>query len=728
MMQGTMAACMGLAILGYGALGGTENVSSLVLVWPVVLAMGIAMGIMLTVGAMVIVWYQMTCSQQEGESTTRAEGHDMLAEKEGVGSIGERGHVCYQGPLLPHPVAVHGCFQGIVYTVVESAWNIGECVLDWPPCSADFKVWTAEIQQGTLVLHPMKDSSKTRSASRTDGEPLGIPLSGCTIDIVRDGLQGRSDFLRRAPLLIQHRNHAIMDGERGFYMFANSPASKVCWVTALRYWSAVPRQGYDAGQYREVEEMYSKFCRKMKDSLPLTEYISSQTGVTQRCTNRDVQRSLRWSWKRLGQSQLRTVDEQNISRQEDAQDTFRRIESLIDREWMGSPEKTKTGDRGEQDHQKDSGVDETSTSSHWKQDLPGVCSPDHFLNDLLLRFCFDFVRNSSFSDPIASRIQTQLDRIHTPEYVRSLKVIQVDAGNTCPSISNLTSLPSPVSDYQMPQIAFDMKYEGTFSIVIEVRVDIRDSRSWGTLDKAIDMIEGKPPANPLNEGTEEIDLLRSVSGIHTSDTMHEGEGQASSTRSNLEYLRQGAAQRLRKLADSTASRLASLPLRIKLTFSNLQGPMCAWVLPPPSDRLFWSFLIPPKLSITATPEFGERVFKYAYHASRASAWIEARMKLAFRKNLVFPSGGDIRVPGLLSVETPMTCVDQRQAQSHESSHRTSSAEDEDERFDDDTNKVECRLEDTRGAHTAEQPIDEQQAKPSGSLPRPFFELRFRKHT
>ena len=80
--------------------------------------------------------------------------------------------------------------------------------------------------------------------------------------------------------------------------------------------------------------------------------------------------------------------------------------------------------------------------------------------------------------------------------------------------------------------------------------------------------------------------------------------------------------------------------------------MCAWVPPPPGNRIFWSFLTAPKLKIEAKPRIGGRFLKYAYHASRASAWIEARMKLAFTKNMVFPSGGDFIIPPFLGIDDP----------------------------------------------------------------------------
>jgi len=569
-----------------------------------------------------------------------------------------------QGPSLPHAVTIHGCFHGLVYTVVESAWNARECVLDWPPSLKIFKSWNAQIDQGTLVLKPLDDSK---------GETLGIPLAQCRIDIVRDGLKGRSDFLRRSPLLISHDHHAIMDGERGFYLFANSPASKMCWVSALRFWSAD-----DASEHRYVQEQYREYCREMTSS--------SDTRL-----RRDMTPQGRRSWRNLGMRSFRALG------REENETKLKSLESLIDREWMGSPEKKekctsrslpeKTNDQEASQRNRE----ESRPSTPWQRDLPSLCNPEMFFNDLLLRCSFDFMRNPHFAEGIASRIQLQLDRIHKPDYVQSLDVIQVDAGSTCPRISNLYSLPSPFPDTKMPQIVFDMKYEGSFSITIELKVDIRDSKGWGTLDKALDMIEGRPKA--LCEGSEEIDLLRTISGMHEEEIVAEKDNRPNLT--NLNSLRQGAAQRLRKFADSTASRIASIPIRVKLTFSALEGPMCAWVMPPPGDRLFWSFLKSPKVSISAKPAFGERVFKYAYHASRASAWIEARMRLSFKKNLVFPSGGDFQIPGMFGVDHPSMPDTQMVPKEEES----------------------MQERDEEIMH------DDLSSKPSSS--RPFFEMRFR---
>lgn len=46
----------------------------------------------------------------------------------------------------------------------------------------------------------------------------------------------------------------------------------------------------------------------------------------------------------------------------------------------------------------------------------------------------------------------------------------------------------------------------------------------------------------------------------------------------------------------------SIPLRLSVTVSLLEGTMVAWVPPPPGNRLFYSFVAPPRLELSAKPE------------------------------------------------------------------------------------------------------------------------------
>jgi len=639
-------------------------------------------------------------------------------EKDAVHQAEQHVDIPEQGPSMPHAVTLRGQFQGIIYTVPMSKWKRSECILDWPPVQKPFKPWFAEIDQGTLVLKPTSPAAghvaqRSKSGSLRPAseiyemeETLGIPLEGCSIDIVRDGLKGRSDYLRRAPLLVSNDTYLLMDGEHGFYLFAEDPCSKLQWVSSLRYWSVA--QG-DTNDYSAVQDMYAEYCSMMRKSKPLTPYMAQKRdiGVNGQSPEPLSKRRGRWRpWKK--QREFPAIDK--TAPQIDP--SISRLDSLIDHEWMenkcfGKQKRSNSeASVGAQDHSgpindhpdvastsgtsrqgslqttpfaspvkqkpqstefRDKRGDRIPTSTgereHWPAHFPKeLYTADHFVNDLLLRSCFDFVRNPDFADAIRSRVQLQLDRMHTPDYVQSLTVLDVDVGSSAPSVSNFSSLPSPESNAHMPQIIFDMKYEGNFSITLECKVDIRDAKGWGALDRALDAIEGRPqtPSNAWNGiDAAEIDLLKTVSGFHEDHHPNEVDESTmtpeNSRRSltSFDSFRQGAAQRLRKIADSTAAHISKIPLRVQLTFSSLEGPMCLWIPPPPGDRVFWSFLTPPRLNIAATPQIGDRVFKYAYHASRASQWIEARMKLAFSKNLVFPSGGDFRIPGMLSVDKPI---------------------------------------------------------------------------
>lgn len=51
---------------------------------------------------------------------------------------------------------------------------------------------------------------------------VGIPLEGCTVELVADGLKGRSEFIRRAPLLVSHPKWPLLEGEQAFYLWAGT--------------------------------------------------------------------------------------------------------------------------------------------------------------------------------------------------------------------------------------------------------------------------------------------------------------------------------------------------------------------------------------------------------------------------------------------------------------------------------------------------------------------------
>ena len=50
-----------------------------------------------------------------------------------------------------------------------------------------------------------------------------------------------------------------------------------------------------------------------------------------------------------------------------------------------------------------------------------------------------------------------------------------------------------------------------------------------------------------------------------------------------------------------------MQLRLSMDIKALRGPLVVWVPPPPGDRLWFSFLEPPQLQITASPLVSHRL-------------------------------------------------------------------------------------------------------------------------
>lgn len=112
-------------------------------------------------------------------------------------------------------------------------------------------------------------------------------------------------------------------------------------------------------------------------------------------------------------------------------------------------------------------VEQTTTMREEREEDVDATTLDseQFLNAAIARVCFDLLRNPAFAEFVRSRVQRQLGRMPTPSWVTSLEVIAVEPGATPPSIARIRSLPSP-SDPVYPQVVFDFRYQGSFTVVI----------------------------------------------------------------------------------------------------------------------------------------------------------------------------------------------------------------------------------------------------------------------
>lgn len=100
-----------------------------------------------------------------------------------------------------------------------------------------------------------------------------------SVEVVVDGLAGKSRWLRKAPLELRHARRPLLDGRAAVLLFAGGSAAKEQWFLALARGAAEgldPKQGTDPKQdggggggagaaVASVEALYAAFCARARE-------------------------------------------------------------------------------------------------------------------------------------------------------------------------------------------------------------------------------------------------------------------------------------------------------------------------------------------------------------------------------------------------------------------------------------------------------------------------------
>jgi hypothetical protein len=81
----------------------------------------------------------------------------------------------------------------------------------------------------------------------------------CRVNLLTDGLKGKSRWLRKAPLEICHPDRKIFEGQEEVLIFAAGSAAKEQWFTALSVACKT-----DGGNGMAIAALYSTFCDHMR--------------------------------------------------------------------------------------------------------------------------------------------------------------------------------------------------------------------------------------------------------------------------------------------------------------------------------------------------------------------------------------------------------------------------------------------------------------------------------
>uniref|UniRef100_A0AAQ4Q3E6 Testis expressed 2, like n=1 Tax=Gasterosteus aculeatus aculeatus TaxID=481459 RepID=A0AAQ4Q3E6_GASAC len=111
--------------------------------------------------------------------------------------------------------------------------------------------------------------------------------------------------------------------------------------------------------------------------------------------------------------------------------------------------------------------------------------------------------------------------------------------------------------------------------------------------------------------------------------------------------------------------VSNMPLILSVEVLELSGILAINVPPPPTDRIWYSFRVPPRLELHVRPALGEREVTFTH----VTEWIERKLQCEFQKVLVMPNMDDLYLPLMTSgLENPPVS---HQSSVHSSSHQSS---------------------------------------------------------
>uniref|UniRef100_A0A663LJ29 Testis-expressed protein 2-like n=1 Tax=Athene cunicularia TaxID=194338 RepID=A0A663LJ29_ATHCN len=86
--------------------------------------------------------------------------------------------------------------------------------------------------------------------------------------------------------------------------------------------------------------------------------------------------------------------------------------------------------------------------------------------------------------------------------------------------------------------------------------------------------------------------------------------------------------------------VSNTPLLLTVEVQELAGTLAVNIPPPPTDRVWYHFRVPPQLELKVRPKLGEREVTFLH----VTEWIEKKLQHEFQKILVMPNMDDLIIP------------------------------------------------------------------------------------
>uniref|UniRef100_A0AAZ1XQ95 SMP-LTD domain-containing protein n=1 Tax=Oreochromis aureus TaxID=47969 RepID=A0AAZ1XQ95_OREAU len=247
-----------------------------------------------------------------------------------------------------------------------------------------------------------------------------------------------------------------------------------------------------------------------------------------------------------------------------------------------------------------------------------------WVNCLVGRIFWDFLREKYWADQVAHKIQKKLSKIKLPYFMNELTLADLDMGTCLPHI---LSTSKPTLDSRGLWLQLELVYTGCLQMTLETKMNLcklgkegedemklciladsdEESSSAGSSDE-----EEVPPSEHTG-GRTSRKILRFVDKIAKSKYFQKA--------TENEYIRK------------KISEVSNMPLMLSVEVLELSGTLAINIPPPPTDRIWYSFRLPPRLDLHVRPMLGEREVTFTH----VTEWIEKKLQCEFQVSpSVFP--------------------------------------------------------------------------------------------
>ncbi|XP_059204697.1 testis-expressed protein 2-like [Centropristis striata] len=308
-----------------------------------------------------------------------------------------------------------------------------------------------------------------------------------------------------------------------------------------------------------------------------------------------------------------------------------------------------------------------------------------WVNSLLGRIFWDFLREKYWTDQVAHKIQKKLSKIKLPYFMNELTLADLDMGTCLPQV--LSTSP-PTLDRRGLWLELEVVYTGCLQMTLETKMNLcklgRDGEDEAHSVLETQHVGSKPRLCILADSDEESSSAGSSDeeevppsepqgspGEKSPVVAAEGHTGGSTSRKILRFVDKIAKSKYFQKATENEyirkkiAEVSNMPLMLSVEVLELSGTLAVNIPPPPTDRIWYSFRVTPRLDLHVRPTLGEREVTFTH----VTEWIEKKLQCEFQKVLVMPNMDDLYLPLMTSgLDNPPPS---HQSSFHSSSHQSS---------------------------------------------------------